>query len=986
MAAEKLLEKETELKARLLSNVNPVSLKDEALACLDYDVKKSTFLYCKAGQGFLQSKQSKEANLCLIKAIDLATASLKQCTLLNRGNNVEASQNGFDSNSINNNQVSYDSNECCLERGAVQRRSRLKRQKMEQISKLSKSMRHGSADLFQTMVQCYEESFDIKQLDNDAERKLAGNKKVINRTEILLNRDLVLKELADTEKSYVESLEYVAKNILPIFENSPSETLKEAIPGIFCNIKDIYEWHSRGFVDKIEDCLEDHELLGPTFQQHQDELCGFYETYCQNKPQADDLLVDLAEDIDQVYQQLDTNYSIMDYLIKPVQRVMKYQLLLHSIKKYTKKLGEDMTSIQTAFDVMEIVPQKVNDKMHLAMIIGYPGDLGNLKLVFQDTLDVVVGRGKSKPKKYRIFIFEKVVLITETLERIGRLPKYRCIYEGRIHRMGLTETVENDKLKFAIWFRKLKTSDIFVCTAETKQLKERWIKIIADVLGQNGGGAASSGTIRAKSESSYSDSKSKWSSKSKTWSPAQFVKQATIGHPREYAMSTKLKENIEKYLLEELTIMAEDEDKDEDKDEFMNIDDQYEEDCFIDKKITDGSTRDSESSPNSSTNEECIEENDDSDNRVNSSNASSPDEEDDNNNTYFMKLHRSYSNPRNKTLKIDQKIGHSHKSNGETQKNGRLQQDIETLKQTNGKLQASSDRRCSCGHPEVHLLKRILAEAHYNLAQSKADISIKEATELYDKSLSLFFNVEELKSLECIYKDREDLFQKCIVLYQDLKSTESFGTLESEFSDWESFYGFNGLFNLLLNYADLSSNDVSSSWCIVLYSLAVMAASIESQHENAGTIFRKLGELYKLHGSLDNSAESFIDAHYLHLDSGHIEAAIIDLVDALKIALLSGDLTLCKKFETMTMPLMRSNKESSLQDCRCESLQFMAEMSCARRNYDYAWFTRNYSQICTCERNCLETVPAARELNKLFMHLLDEVIKKKQRKSGEVFV
>ncbi len=48
--------------------------------------------------------------------------------------------------------------------------------------------------------------------------------------------------------------------------------------------------------------------------------------------------------------------------------------------------------------------------------------------------------------------------------------------------MGITETVENHKLKFAIWFRKFKSSDIFVCTAETKELKDRWIKAINGVL------------------------------------------------------------------------------------------------------------------------------------------------------------------------------------------------------------------------------------------------------------------------------------------------------------------------------------------------------------------------------------------------------------------------------------------------------------------------------------------------------------------------
>ncbi len=77
---------------------------------------------------------------------------------------------------------------------------------MENISKLCKSLQRGSADLFKTMVQCYEESFDIKIGDDES---LDGKRNSLKKTEVLLNRDLVLKELADTERSYVDSLEYL---------------------------------------------------------------------------------------------------------------------------------------------------------------------------------------------------------------------------------------------------------------------------------------------------------------------------------------------------------------------------------------------------------------------------------------------------------------------------------------------------------------------------------------------------------------------------------------------------------------------------------------------------------------------------------------------------------------------------------------------------------------------------------------------------------
>ena len=44
--------------------------------------------------------------------------------------------------------------------------------------------------------------------------------------------------------------------------------------------------------------------------------------------------------------------------------------------------------------------------------------------------------------------------------------------------------------------------------------------------------------------------------RTKTWSAEQIVRQATVGHPREYSMSSKLKANIHKFLMEELYLNA----------------------------------------------------------------------------------------------------------------------------------------------------------------------------------------------------------------------------------------------------------------------------------------------------------------------------------------------------------------------------------------------------------------------------------------------
>ena len=49
--------------------------------------------------------------------------------------------------------------------------------------------------------------------------------------------------------------------------------------------------------------------------------------------------------------------------IKPVQRIMRYQLLLKDILKYTEKAEEDSTNMTAVVEVMQKIPKSANEMM-----------------------------------------------------------------------------------------------------------------------------------------------------------------------------------------------------------------------------------------------------------------------------------------------------------------------------------------------------------------------------------------------------------------------------------------------------------------------------------------------------------------------------------------------------------------------------------------------------------------------------------------------
>lgn len=69
--------------------------------------------------------------------------------------------------------------------------------------------------------------------------------------------------------------------------------------------------------------------------------------------------------------------QLPDLLIKPVQRIMKYQLLLKDILRYTERaqLNKERLDLMRAVEIMLVVPKSADDMMNVGRLNGFPGKL-----------------------------------------------------------------------------------------------------------------------------------------------------------------------------------------------------------------------------------------------------------------------------------------------------------------------------------------------------------------------------------------------------------------------------------------------------------------------------------------------------------------------------------------------------------------------------------------------------------------------------------
>ena len=64
---------------------------------------------------------------------------------------------------------------------------------------------------------------------------------------------------------------------------------------------------------------------------------------------------------------------LTDLLIKPIQRLTKYHMLLEAILKYSVRadLGAEAKALEQAFQVMTVVPNQANDMMDIGRLQGF---------------------------------------------------------------------------------------------------------------------------------------------------------------------------------------------------------------------------------------------------------------------------------------------------------------------------------------------------------------------------------------------------------------------------------------------------------------------------------------------------------------------------------------------------------------------------------------------------------------------------------------
>ncbi|XP_031453551.1 dynamin-binding protein isoform X2 [Phasianus colchicus] len=180
---------------------------------------------------------------------------------------------------------------------------------------------------------------------------------------MLEKRSKVIEELLQTERDYIRDLEMCVERIMVPLQQA--QVLNVDFEGLFGNIQVVIS-----FSKQLLSTLEASDSIGPVFLAQRAELESVYRVYCQNHDEAialletyekdekiQKLLVDLLDNLRGC-----TNYiNLGSFLIKPVQRVMRYPLLLMELLSATPESHPDKAPLTAAVLAVKEINVNINE-------------------------------------------------------------------------------------------------------------------------------------------------------------------------------------------------------------------------------------------------------------------------------------------------------------------------------------------------------------------------------------------------------------------------------------------------------------------------------------------------------------------------------------------------------------------------------------------------------------------------------------------------
>ncbi|XP_018583496.1 proto-oncogene vav isoform X1 [Scleropages formosus] len=304
-------------------------------------------------------------------------------------------------------------------------------------------------------------------------------------------KNCCLQEIKQTEEKYTDTLESILKH----FKKPLQRFLQpEDLENIFINIEELAVTH-RNLLEEIRTSLHMYgaENLHQVFISYKERLL-LYGRYCSQVESATkhlDKIATMKEDVRMKLEECSKRansgrFSLRDLLMVPMQRVLKYHLLLQELVKHTSNPTEK-ENLRNALDAMRDLAQCVNevkrDNEILRQITTFQLSIENLsqslalygRPKIDGELKIASLEKKSRQDRYA-FLFDRAMLVCK--KKSGDSMELKDLIELERYNLRDESAGEKENKKWSHVFYLIDSygQHSFDLYFKTKELKKKWLE------------------------------------------------------------------------------------------------------------------------------------------------------------------------------------------------------------------------------------------------------------------------------------------------------------------------------------------------------------------------------------------------------------------------------------------------------------------------------------------------------------------------------
>ncbi|XP_036140736.1 uncharacterized protein LOC105839888 isoform X2 [Monomorium pharaonis] len=301
-----------------------------------------------------------------------------------------------------------------------------------------------------------------------------------------LNRDIVLKDIVDSERVNVAELQGLVNNFLQPLETS-NILKKEEYKQLLGNVHEVLETHQCLLANLEGTVLQGLSArVGNLFLTIAPRLKSIHTTYCNNHPQAVCILDRYRDELNEFMERsgaISPGILVLTTgLSKPFRRLDKYSAMLQELERYTEKNHPDRGDTQRSIAVYREIAEhcaSIRKQRELALQIltsgikGWEGEELNSLGEIIHVGSVTLATGVERRDRYFI-LFPTTLLVLSTSARMSSF-----IYEGKLPLTGINVTgiEDTDELRNALEITGPMIESIVVVCG-TKEERQRWIDLL----------------------------------------------------------------------------------------------------------------------------------------------------------------------------------------------------------------------------------------------------------------------------------------------------------------------------------------------------------------------------------------------------------------------------------------------------------------------------------------------------------------------------